>query len=169
MQGLQYMVIWFEFRLHMRLLAVRLGFKPGTHWPTVGHLKRLGRLGRVWEQICSVCSAAWTVSAPIQLAKSDKVGCWPSEPLDTLIGCVLAVWPFWLVVCWQISACGISVGRAEFCAERTHYCVIGSRRGSMFQCNFSAKQVRREATERSDKDSWLLVWSLDGAWWHLEW
>ena len=23
--------------------------------------------------------------------KSENVGCWPSEPLDTLIGCVLAV------------------------------------------------------------------------------
>ena len=45
--------------------------------------------------------------APIQLAKSESVGCWPSEPLDILIGCVLAIWPFWLAVCQQISVvCG---------------------------------------------------------------
>ena len=30
------------------------------------------------------------MSAPIQHAKSEKVGCWRSEPLDTLIGGVLA-------------------------------------------------------------------------------
>ena len=64
----------------------------------VGRLKHLGRLRRVREQICSVCSAAlevfrtaWTASAPIQHAKSESIGCWPSEPLDTLIGCMLAV------------------------------------------------------------------------------
>ena len=32
----------------------------------------------------------WTASAPIQLAKSETVGCLPSEPLDTLIGGLLA-------------------------------------------------------------------------------
>ena len=48
-----------------------------------------------------MCSAAleafgtmWTAPASIQLAKSEKVGCRPSEPLDNLIGCVLAVCPF---------------------------------------------------------------------------
>ena len=65
--------------------------------PTVGHLMRLVTLRRVREQICSVCSAALeafgtvrTVPALIQHAKSEKVGCRPSEPLDCLIGCVLA-------------------------------------------------------------------------------
>ena len=64
--------------------------------PTVGHLKRLGRLRRDREQICSVCSAvleafgaAWTLSALIQHAKSEVVGCRLSEPLDSLIGGVL--------------------------------------------------------------------------------
>ena len=64
--------------------------------PTVGCLKRLGRLGRAQEQIYSVCSAAFealrtarTVSAPIQHAKSKKVGSWLSEPLASLIGGVL--------------------------------------------------------------------------------
>ena len=49
--------------------------------PTVGRLKRLGRLGLVREQICLVCTAvleafgtAWTVSGPIQLAKSESIG-----------------------------------------------------------------------------------------------
>ena len=32
----------------------------------------------------------------------------------------------------------------------------------MFQCNFSAKRVRREATEWSDKGSWSLVWVWAG-------
>ena len=45
-----------------------------------------------------MCSAAFeafgaarTLSALIQDAKSDKVGCRPSEPLDSLLGCVLAL------------------------------------------------------------------------------
>ena len=65
--------------------------------PTVGLLRRLGRLGQVREQICLVCSAALesvgtarTTSAPIQHAKSEMVGLLLSEPLDSLIGCVLA-------------------------------------------------------------------------------
>ena len=41
-----------------------------------------------------MCSAAFqatqTLSAPIQHAKSEEVGCRPSEPLDSLIGGVLA-------------------------------------------------------------------------------
>ena len=137
-----------------------------------------------------MCSAAleafgtaWTASAPTQHAKSENVGCWPSEPLDTLIGCVLAVWPFWLAVVlanqrgvWEgqntvcatelygvccrsvISCCCVSDYWPEISAERTRYCVISSRRGGMFQCDFSAERVRREATERSDKGSWMLVW-----------
>ena len=69
--------------------------------PTVGHLKHLERLRRGREQICLVCSAAseafgaaWTLSAPIQHAKSEEEGCRTSEPLDSLIGCVPAEWPF---------------------------------------------------------------------------
>ena len=38
---------------------------------------------------------------------SEEIGFWPSEPLDSLIGCMPAVWQFWLAVCWRISAvCG---------------------------------------------------------------
>ena len=40
-----------------------------------------------------MCSAAleafgatWTLSDPIQHAESKEVGCWPCEPLDSLIG-----------------------------------------------------------------------------------
>lgn len=33
----------------------------------------------------------WTLSAPMQHTKSEEVGCWPPEPLGSLIGCVLAV------------------------------------------------------------------------------
>ena len=61
---------------------------------TVGQLKHSGRLGRGREQICLVCSAALeafgttsTLSALIQHAQAE-VGCCP---LDSLIGCVLAV------------------------------------------------------------------------------
>ena len=64
----------------------------------MGRLKRLGRLGGAPTLICLVCSAAlealgiaWTESPLIQHAKSERVGCWLSEPLDTLIGDVLAV------------------------------------------------------------------------------
>ena len=63
-----------------------------------------------WEQIYSVCSAALeafgaarTLSAPIQHAKSEEVGCGSSEPLDSLIGGVLAnqrgVWEGQNTVC----------------------------------------------------------------------
>ena len=65
--------------------------------PTTGCLKRLERLGRGREQICSVCSAvleafgaARMPSAPNQHAKSEEVCCQMSEPLDSLIGGVLA-------------------------------------------------------------------------------
>ena len=70
--------------------AVCKRLNPETHRPTVGRLKRLGKLGGVRDQICSVCSAAleafgtaWTASAPIQHVKSEEV----SE--DSLIGGVL--------------------------------------------------------------------------------
>ena len=62
-----------------------------------GHLKHLGRLGRGREHFCLVCSAASrsfgavrTLSDLIQHAKSEGVGCRTSEPLDSLIGSVLA-------------------------------------------------------------------------------
>ena len=45
-----------------------------------------------------MCSAALEafragrmLSAPIHHAKSEEVSCRPSEPLDSLIGCVIAV------------------------------------------------------------------------------
>ena len=74
--------------------------------PTVGRLKHLGRLGTSREQVCFVCSAtsevfiaALTLTATIQHAKSEEVGCRTSEPLDSLIGGVLAnqrdVWEGW--------------------------------------------------------------------------
>ena len=46
--------------------------------------------------------------------------------------------------------------------EHTCYCVAGSSQGGMFQCNFSAERVRREAMEWSDKGSWPLVWAVRG-------
>ena len=43
--------------------------------------------------MCSAASEAFvavrTLSAPIQYVKSEEVGCWPSEPLDSLIGDLL--------------------------------------------------------------------------------
>ena len=63
---------------------------------TVGRLNNLGRLGQGQEQICLVCSAALEafravqmLSAPIEHAKSEEVGCRTSEPLDSLLGSVL--------------------------------------------------------------------------------
>ena len=48
--------------------------------------------------------------------------------------------------------------------ERPLCCVVGSSRGGLFQCNFSAERVRREATAWSDKGSWLLVWVRAVCW-----
>ena len=45
-------------------------------------------------------------------------------------------------------------------AERTHYCGVGCKLKQCVQCIFFAKQVRREATEQSDKGSSPLVWVL---------
>ena len=40
-------------------------------------------------------------------------------------------------------------------AALTSYCVVGSILRSVFQCNFSAEWVRREATEWLDKGRWF--------------
>ena len=48
--------------------------------------------------------AARTLFAPIQHVKSEEVGCWTSEPLDSLIGGVLA------------NQCGVWEGRNTVCA-----------------------------------------------------
>ena len=63
----------------------------------LGHLKRLERLGRGREQICLECSATLEafgavrkLSVQTQHAKSEEEGCRTSEPLDSLIGGVLA-------------------------------------------------------------------------------
>ena len=73
------------------------GLRQEHTGPTIGRLKRLERLGRGREQICLVCLAVFeafgatrTLSALIQHAKSEEMGCRPSEPLDSLIGGVLA-------------------------------------------------------------------------------
>ena len=117
-----------------------------VHRAPVGCLKCLGRLGRGREQICSACSAAleafgaaWTLSAPIQHAKSEEVGCWPSEPLDSLIDGVLAnqhgVWEGRNTVCallfyalrsiiycfhvleyWHETSCYVRSGRINLCS-----------------------------------------------------
>ena len=48
--------------------------------------------------MCSAASeafgAARTLSDPTKQAKSEEEGRWTSEPLDSLIGCVPAEWPF---------------------------------------------------------------------------
>ena len=51
-----------------------------------------------------------------------------------------------------------STTRSRTSVERTCNCLIGSCRGTKFQCNFSAERVRWEAMEWSDKGGWLLVW-----------
>ena len=85
--------------------AITVTLRQEQTGPTVGCLKRLERLGRSWEQICSVCSAALeafgaasSLLAPIQHVKSEEVGCRTSEPLNSLTGGVLAnqlVFMFW--------------------------------------------------------------------------
>ena len=82
------------------LSATSLSRPPHTG-PTVGCLKHLERLGRGQELIHLACSAAseafgttWTTLDPTEHAKSQEEGRWTSEPLDSLIGCVPAEWPF---------------------------------------------------------------------------
>ena len=89
----------------------QLTLKAGTHQPNRWTSEMLERLRRGRQLICSVCSAAseafgaaQTLSDPIQHAKSEEVGCWPSEPLDTQIGGVLA------------NQRGVSEGRNTVCA-----------------------------------------------------
>ena len=182
----------------MALKSVIIERKEHTG-PTFGHLKGLGRLGRGQEQICLVCSATFeafgaarTLSAPIQHAKSEEVGCRPSEPLDSLIGDVLAiqrgVWEsgilcalsfsvlsvpsfpvfmFWstgmrldvMTVQDELICVRLVMPRCMFSMQKVHASVeLAARRSSVFKCNFIADRVRQEATEWSDKGSWLLVW-----------
>ena len=143
-------------------------------WNIPGHLKHLGRLGRVQDQIRSVCSAAleafgtaWTASAPIQLAKSENVGYsdwWCAcESARCVGGAEFCVHSFMVCALFfyalrSFISCfpvlhhwhETSATQSRTSTERTRYCVIGSRRGSMFQCNFSAKRVRQEAAGWSD-------------------
>ena len=86
--------------------------------------------------------AAGTLSVSIQHAKSEEVGCRPSEPLDSLIGCVLAnqrsVWEGRNTVCalffhalrsvipcfhvlefWHETSCYV-------CSERINLCSFGN-------------------------------------------
>ena len=51
------------------------------------------------------------------------------------------------------------LGRHLAQAQNVHATVeLAARRSGVFQCNLSAERVRQEATEWSDKGSWLLVW-----------
>ena len=75
--------------------------KAETHWPNRWTSEAFGEtqtrsetnLFGVFSCVGSFGTAP-TLSAPIQHAKSERVGGRLSEPLDILIGCVLAVWPF---------------------------------------------------------------------------
>ena len=84
---------------------VHVGVKAGTRWPDRWTSEAFETRTRSGTNLFGVFSCVVnfgttrTLSAPIQHAKSEKLGWWPSEPLDSLIGCVLAVWPFWLAVC----------------------------------------------------------------------
>ena len=78
-----------------QLIMLR-ALKSGTHWPNHWMSEVFGET-RTTSETCSVSSAALeafgatrTLFAPIQHAKSEEVGCRPSEPLDSLIGGVLA-------------------------------------------------------------------------------
>ena len=85
-----------------------LPLKAGTHRPNRWTSEVFGG---GWEQICLVCSAVLeafgavrTLSDPIKHAKSEEVGCRPSQPLDTLIGGVL------------VNQRGVWEGRNTMCA-----------------------------------------------------
>ena len=93
------------------------GLRQEHTGPTVGCLKRLGRLERSLEQICSGCSAvleafgaAQTLSALIQHAKSEEVG-WLSE-------CQL--YDNW----WCASKPTQCVGGTEYCARFVFLCTF---------------------------------------------
>ena len=84
--------------------------KAGTHRPNHWTSEALGETRTRSATNIFVCSAvseafgaARTVSDPIQHAKSEEVGCQPSEPSDTLIGGLLAnqhgVWEGQNTVC----------------------------------------------------------------------
>ena len=68
--------------LHCSRVQWRRTLRQNHTGPTVGRLKCLGRLRQGWEQISSVCSAVLEafgatrmLSAPIQHAKSEEIGC----------------------------------------------------------------------------------------------
>ena len=73
--------------------------KTGTHRPNRWTSEAFGETQtRSGCMVCSAASeafrAARMLSAQIERAKSEEVGRWMSEPLDSLIGCVPTEWPF---------------------------------------------------------------------------
>ena len=84
--------------LKISFISPSLLLKPETHlpncWPSEAFGETQTNSGTNLFGVLALLETFGTtrmLSAPIQLAKSEKVGCWPSEPLDTLIDCVLAV------------------------------------------------------------------------------
>ena len=120
--------------------------KAGTHWPNCWTSEAFGETRmRSGTNMFGVFSCAgsfrgWrTLSAPIQHAKSEEVGCRPSEPLDSLIGGVLAnqhgVWEGLNTMCtmffyalrsvihcfhgleyWQETSCNVRSGQINLCS-----------------------------------------------------
>lgn len=83
-----------------------LVLRQKTHRANLWQCEAYGETWRSSGRNFSVCSVtweafgvAWMSSALIQLVKSEKVSCWPSEPLESLTGFVLAERQFWLSVC----------------------------------------------------------------------
>ena len=93
---------------HLTLKTVSVSLKPGTHWPNRWTSEAFGEtLTRSGTNLFGVFSCVGSFQghmdvdvAPIQHAKSEEVGCRPSEPLDSLIS--------------QSAWC---VGGAEYCVR----------------------------------------------------
>ena len=149
--------------------------------PTTGHLKRLGRLGNKSVRCVQLrWKLLWSHGQQLLAVRAIGYSDWlcASESAWCVWGAEYCVSrrTLWHVLCFSMHSvpsfpvlvfwitCTRPAPRdvkEDYCISRnrksTRYCVVGSG-GRMSQCNFSAEQVRREATQWSDKGSWLLVW-----------
>ena len=161
--------------------------------PTVGCLKRLGRLRWGQEQICLVCSAAleafgtvWTTPAPIQHAKSERVGCRLPEPslyadwlcarcMTFLIGGVVAnqcgVWEGWNTVCTLVFYALRSVVSCfhvlEYWHETSATCSLHLAQAQNVHATVEMATRRSGATSlpnRSDERQWSGRIKAVGCW-----
>ena len=113
------------------LVPVRLVLKRGTHWPNRWPSETFGVLPTA---VMEAFATAWTVSGPIQHAKSESVGVRSACSLigSVLLACVLAHNQRIGVVC----VCGGRGGGGGILASRDYRCFSRNQRTHTLLCSW---------------------------------